>query len=121
MAEAQAAQHQLIQQFLNTCQQITLLNASSNRGMLNKLVTDYAERIVEVEEFQEVVNQINRARDRGEDRICLLETQIKAIYQVFEERSFPSSRIWLSMLTTLGYAVMEYKYPGHSTEITIAW
>lgn len=120
MQAMQAMQNQIIQQFLDRCRGINLIDAASNRGILNRIVTENAERVVASEEFQRVVTKINQERDRGMGRIYLSNAEVEAVDKDLEGK-VPSAQVWMSLLTTLGYGVTESSKGDDERRLMISW
>ncbi len=99
------AQQEMLQRFFATLHSANLVEANSNRGLTNKVIADNAHLIVQAESFKRLIQRINEARFKGEDRIYMTEEQEQELQK--DLVNTPSPNIWIALLSTLQYAVVE--------------
>lgn len=109
--------NKIISQFMGTLQTIGIIDSGSSRGILNGILTEHIDRVIKSDGVQAIAKRIESARNIGEDRIVVSKNEIAQIDK--ELSDLPSSRMWISVLTTLQYGVV----PSNESEgeIIVLW
>lgn len=103
---------QLINKFMGTLAKINLIDAASTRGVANGVLVQNIDEIVKSEGMQALAKSIAEARDRGLDRISVSEDEAAKIESELLNSDF-GRQVWLSVLTTLQYAIIPQDGGGY--------
>ncbi len=108
--------NRIINKFMTGVQSVGMVDATTNRGILNGLLADNIDIIVGCATFKNISKRISSARDIGLDSIIVSCEEIEEIEYQMKGNEI-SSGSWISVLTTLQYGVIR----KDNGEVIVLW